>query len=248
MSHNTPKQGVLFKSLSKKAVIARFHQDHASSDGGAVSLKTCNEKLNLSTTLASCLLDDRQQSKVTHSPEALFQQRLFAIACGYTERNDAARLADDPAMKLLSGRNPITRDSLASQLTLSRFGNATRAVDLLCLSEALADAVIARHKRRNKRVWRITIDVDPTDDPTHGAQQLALFNRFYDTSCYLPMAGFRTSNKSDKEAEQYLFCCVLRAGEVAARHGATYVLKRLLPRLCQFQSKIAHFEGKRAAG
>ena len=96
------------------------------------------------------------------------------------------------------------------------------------MSEALADAVIARHKRRRKRVRRITIDLDPTDDPTHGAQQLAFFNRFYDTSCYLPLAGFLTF---DDEVEQYLFCYVLRPGNVPAKHGASHVLKRLLPRL-----------------
>ena len=81
MPYDTTKQGVLFKGLSKKAVVAKFDQDHASSDGGAVLLKACDEKLKLSTTLASCLSDGRQQSKVTHSLEALFQQRLFAIAC-----------------------------------------------------------------------------------------------------------------------------------------------------------------------
>ena len=96
------------------------------------------------------------------------------------------------------------------------------------MSEALADAVIARHKRRKKRVRRITIDLDPTDDPTHGSQQLAFFNRFYDTSCYLPLAGFLTF---DDEVEQYLFCYVLRAGNVVAKHGAIALLKRLLPRL-----------------
>ena len=178
MSHDTTKQSVLFENLSKKAVVAKFDQDHASSDGGAVLLKACDENLQLSTTLASCLSDDRQQSKVTHSLEALFQQRLFAIACGYADGNDAARLADDPVMKLLAGRDPIAGASLASQPTLSRFENAARQRDLLRLSEALAEAVIARHKRRKKRVRRITIDLDPTDDPTHGAQQLAFFNRF----------------------------------------------------------------------
>ena len=75
---------------------------------------------------------------------------------------------------------------------------------------------------------RITIDLGPTDDPTHGAQQLAFFNRFYDTSCYLPLAGFLTF---DDEVEQYLFCYVLRTGNVAAKHGAISVLKRLLRRL-----------------
>ena len=66
------------------------------------------------------------------------------------------------------------------------------------------------------------------DDPTHGAQQLAFFNRFYDTSCCLPLAGFLTF---DDEVDQYLFCYVLRAGNVAAKHGAIGVLKRLLTRL-----------------
>ena len=83
-------------------------------------------------------------------------------------------------MKLVAGRDPVSGGSLASQPTLSRFENAARARDLLRLSVAFADAVIARHKRRKKRVRRITIDLDPTDDPTHGAQQLAFFNRFYE--------------------------------------------------------------------
>ena len=230
MAYDTTKQSVLFENLSKKAVTVKFDQDHASSDGGAVLLKACDEKLELSTTLASCLSDERQQSKVSHSRQELFQQRLFGIACGYADGNDAARLADDPVMKLMAGRDPITDGSLASQPTLSRFENAARARDLLRLSEALADAVIARHKRRKKQVRRVTIDLDPTDDPTHGGQQLAFFNRFYDSSCYLPLAGFLTF---DDEVEQYLFCYVLRAGNVAAKHGAISVLKRLLPRLRQ---------------
>ena len=121
MPDDTTKQGVLFKSLCKKAVIAKFDQDHASSDGGAVLLKACDEKLKVSTTLASCLSDGRQQSKVTHSLEALFQQRLFAIACGYADGSDASRLADDPVMKLVAGRDPVSGGSLASQPTLSRF-------------------------------------------------------------------------------------------------------------------------------
>lgn len=59
---------------------------------------------------------------------------------------------------------------------------------------------------------------------------MAFFNRFYDTSCYLPLAGFLAF---DDEVEQYLFCYVLRAGNVAAKHVAISVLKRLLRRLRQ---------------
>ena len=150
MSQDTSKQGVLFEGLSKKAVVAKFDQDHAS----AILLKACDERLQLSETLAACLSDDREQSKVTHSLRELFQQRLFGMACGYADGNDAARLADDPVMKLLTGRDPVAGASLASQPTLSRFENAVRSRELVRLSEALAERVIARHRRRRKRVRR----------------------------------------------------------------------------------------------
>jgi hypothetical protein len=94
---------------------------------------------------------------------------------------------------------------------------------------ALAETVIERHRRRLKRkVKRITIDLDPTDDPTHGAQQLTFFNGHYDSWCYLPVAGFLTFNE---EPEQYLFAYVLRPGNVGAAVGALGILSRLLPRL-----------------
>ena len=228
MDNDITKQGVLFKGLSKKGVVARFDQEYGSSDGGAVLLKACDERLGISTAMAACMHDGRQQSKVDHSYGEIFQQRMFGIACGYADGNDAARIADDPVFKLLAGRDPITGLSLASQPTLSRFENAVRSGDLLQMSEALADVVIKRHRRRKRKVKRITIDLDPTHDGTHGGQQLSFFNGLYDSWCYLPLAGFVTF---DDEPDQYLFCCVLRPGNTVAKDGCLSILKRLLPRL-----------------
>lgn len=230
MTNITTKQSVLFKGLSKKVVVAQFDQEYASSDGGAVLLKACDERLKLSETLAACLQDNRQQSKVMHSLQEMFRQRMFSIACGYADANDAARLAGDPVLKLLSGRDAVHGDDLASQPTLSRFENDVRRADLLRLSEALADTVIKRHRRRKKKTKLVTIDLDPTEDVTHGQQQLSLFNRFYDNRCYLPLSGFLTF---DNEVEQYLFCYLLRPGNATAKRGCLGMLKRLLPRLRQ---------------
>ena len=230
MSEHNSKQGVLFKGLSNKAVVARFDQAHASSDGGALLLKGCDERLRLSEALAGCYADARQPGKVKHALSELFRQRLFGVACGYADTNDAARLADDPVMKLLCDRDAIEGEVLASQPTLSRFENAVRRADLLRMAEALGEAVIKRHRRCQRKAKRITIDFDPTDDPTHGRQQLSLFNTFYDTWCYLPLAGFLSF---DDEPEQYLFCCVLRPGMAAAKAGCLAVLKRVVPRLRQ---------------
>ena len=69
----------------------------------------------------------------------LFRQRVSAIACGYPDANDAARLADDPIHKLLIERDPIDGDPLASQPTLSRFENAGGPRVLYRLGEALAE-------------------------------------------------------------------------------------------------------------
>ena len=228
MSNHITKQGVLFKGLSKKALVARFDQEQASSDGGAVLLKACDERLGLSAAMALCLRDARQQGKVDHSYQEIFQQRMFGIACGYADGNDAARIGDDPVFKLLTGRDPVTGSAPASQPTLSRFENAVHSGDLLQMSEALADAVIQRHRRRKRKVKRITIDLDPTHDATHGGQQLSFFNWHYDSWCYLPLAGFLSF---DNEPDQYLFCCVLRAGNAVAKTGCLSILKRLLPRL-----------------
>jgi len=118
----------------------------------------------------------------------------MGMALGYEDANDAARLACDPVHKLLVGRDPIDGEDLASQPTLSRFENAPDRQELLRMSEALADCVIARHRKRlHGRARRITIDLDPTDDPTHGQQQFTFFNSHYDSYCYLPMVGFLTS-------------------------------------------------------
>jgi hypothetical protein len=218
----------MFSELFDKPVVAQFDQPHGSSDGGAVLLKACDERLRLTERIAGCFRDERQPGKITHTLHDLIRQRVFAIACGYADCNDAARLADDPIHKMLVGRDPIEGTALASQPTLSRFENAAGAKVLYRMGETLADAVIKRQRRAHRKAKRITVELDPTDDPTHGAQQLALFNGHYDTWCYLPVAGFI---RFDEEPEQYLFTYVLRGGRAPARLGAIGILKRVFARL-----------------
>jgi len=223
------RQSVLFSDLCGKPLLAKFDQRHGSSDGGAILLKAADRRLSLTERLIEAIEDRRQGGKIRHAIGELVRQRLYAIACGYPDGNDAARLAADPIQKLLCDRDPVTGADLASQPTLSRFENAVGRADLYRMGIALGESVIARHRRRlGRKVKRITIDLDPTDDPTHGAQQLTFFNGHYDSWCYLPVAAFLTFNA---EPEQYLFCYVLRPGNAPATRGAIGVLSRVLPRL-----------------
>jgi hypothetical protein len=229
MQDDTTRQTVVFNDLFGKQVVARFDQPDSSSDGGALLLKACDERLGLTHAIAACISDTRQPGKVVHSIEDLVRQRVFALACGYEDCNDAARLAGDPLHKLLVDRDPLSGDALASQPTLSRFENALDRRTLVRMGHALADTVIERHRRRLRgRVRRITLDLDPTDDPTHGAQQLTFFNGHYDSWCYLPMAAFA---QFDDEPEQYLLAYLLRPGNAKAGLGATGLLRQLVARL-----------------
>jgi hypothetical protein len=223
---DTIPQTVLFPDLFNKPLVATFDQSHASSDGGAIVLKAAEARYGLIDGFARCLVDDRQPGKVRHTLADLLAQRIFGLACGHPDANDADRLADDPIHKLLLGRDPIDGDPLASQPTISRFENQVGVQDLYAMGRDLAANVIERHQRRlHGRARRITIDLDPTDDPTHGAQQLTFFNGHDDCWCYLPLLAFLTF---DDESEQYLCAALLRPGNAPATRGSLGLLRRLL--------------------
>ena len=131
-----------------RPIIARFDQPQASSDGGAMLLKAVDDRLGLTWRLASAIRDRRQPGKVTHPLRDLLRQRVFGLACGYADCNDAARLSDDPIHKLLLDRDPLEGAVLGSQPTLSRFENAVGRTDLYRLGTALADAVLTYHRAR----------------------------------------------------------------------------------------------------
>ena len=226
MTDSTATERLLFPEIFARPVGLEFDQRQGSSDGGAVLLKAAEIRYGMIASMSSCLRDLRQAGKVDHSLRDIFAQRVFSIACGYADANDSARLAADPMHKMLLDRDPVMGLDMASQPTLSRFENAVGSRQLYTMGAALAESVIERHaKRLHHRARLVTIDLDPTDDPTHGAQQLSFFNSHYDNSCYLPMMGFVTFND---EADQYLCAAVLRPGNVTAAAGAVGILRRLM--------------------
>jgi Transposase DDE domain group 1 len=212
-----------------KPVVARVDQAQASTDGGAVLLKALDDQLQLTDQVACCLVDRRDPDKIRHPLRDLLRQRIFGLACGDEDANDAARLANDPLHKLAVGRDPVTGDAVASQPTLSRFENAASPRALYRMGRMVASTVIAQHRHRLKgHAQRSTIALDPTDDPTHGQQELAFFNGHDDTWCYVPLVATLTFND---EAEPYLVAIVLRPGNSPAKHGAFGLLRTLLRQL-----------------
>jgi hypothetical protein len=232
------RQSVLFSDEFSKPLTVAFDGQELSSDGGLVLLGALDRGIGLSARLVRCLTDPREQLKVRHGIPELFRQRVFSIAAGYADGNDTAIVGNDPVMKEVAGRGG-DGERLASQPTLSRFENAwatgkegdrmSRGRELVTMTRELEDFVIERHRKRlGRKAKLVTIDLDPTDDPTHGQQAFTFFNGYYDTYCYLPQLGFLTFNN---EAEQFLFHTRLRPGNATAVRGAFPLLRRAVAKV-----------------
>ena len=104
MTPDTISQTVLFPDLFDKPLVATFNREQASSDGGAVLLKAAERVYGLVKAFAGCLADKRAPEKIRHTLAELIGQRIFGIACGHPDGNDADHLAEDPIHKLLLGR------------------------------------------------------------------------------------------------------------------------------------------------
>ena len=72
--------------------------------------------------------------------------------------------------------------------------------------------------------WLVAMDIDDTDDPTHGAQQMSLFNAHYDEHCYLPLHIYE--GRSGK-----LITTILRPGKRPKVKEIVSILRRLVAHL-----------------
>ena len=162
------RQRALFEEVFEKSVVVEFSGEQRSSDGGAVLLGAVDRRIGLTSQLIEALEDRRDERRIEHGVGELFRQRVFAIAMGYSDQNDSARIGSDPVLKMLCGRSAGSPSSLASQPTLSRFEGSRSGRELVALGRTLERFVIARLKKRHPRARRITIDLDSTEDPTHG--------------------------------------------------------------------------------
>ena len=227
MAHPTA-QRALFEEVFSKPVVVRFDGEQSSSDGGALLLGAVDQRIGLMRALGQELEDGRASRRVEFSVHELFRQRVFSIALGYADQNDSARVAADPLLKLLCGRSPSEPGALASQPTLSRFETARTGRELVALGRRLERFVIERLRKTHRTAKRITIDLDSTEDPTHGQQPFAFFNGYYDSWCYLPMLGFLSV---DDEPTQHLFHARLRPGTARDARGTPSLLRRTVQTL-----------------
>jgi len=181
-----------------------------------------DRQIGLTERLAAAIHDKRHLSYIAHPLRDLLAQRIYQIASGYPDGNDANSLRHDPVFKLGIERLPLdTTQDLASAPTFSRLEHSVDRKDVYRLTTALVDQFIASYAEPPAA---IVLDLDHSDDPTHGQQEFTFYNHYYKSYCYLPLFIFEGTSHA-------LVTACLRPGTRPTGTENAMILARLLPYL-----------------
>jgi len=212
---------LFFDKIGSKKVVMDFTGGTVSSDAGLLWVRQLARGMRIFERCCAAIRERRREASVEQEMITELRQRVFQIIAGYFHAIDCDRFRDDPALKAVCERFPIQGEALGSQPTMTRLENSVSRTDLYRLALALGDVFVASYDRIPRS---IVIDVDDTCDPTHGAQQLTLFNAHDGTYCYRPVLIYEGNSGK-------LITAILRPGKRPSGAEVRAILKRVLARI-----------------
>lgn len=171
-----------FSFRHDRRICLDFQGGEITSDAGLVALREFDHRIGFTESLVACLDDDRHPSYVKHELAELVIQRLYGVVAGYEDQNDADKLRHDGLFQMLAGKDELG-ESLASQPSLSRLENSVSAHEVGALNDLLTESFI----QSQDSPALLILELDSTDDPAHGQQELIEFNGFHNQYMYHPL-------------------------------------------------------------
>jgi hypothetical protein len=183
------KQNQPFQLSFNPALKVDFQGSRITSDGGLILVRELDERLGFGELITQHLSDSRP-GKNTQLPLAdLFRQSVYSRIAGYEDVNDAERLSQDPAFRLIGSEKTWDRGvALTSRLQTfetemlaeeENFGSLARINRELI---AKAEAIDAQQ--------RIVLDMDSTEIPVYGQQENSAYNGHFESTCHHPLLLF----------------------------------------------------------
>jgi hypothetical protein len=170
-----------------RTIMIDFQGAQITSDVGFLLVREIDDRFQIIDPIKDCLEDLRSPTHTKHALDQMVRQRVYQMAAGYEDCNDADFLRIDPALRLALGKDHRFG---ASQSMLSRLENDVlgNPMGLGALDGAITRAADALLKRKNKE--RLIIDLDSTDDPAHGKQEGVAYNGHFARNCFHPLFCF----------------------------------------------------------
>ena len=209
---------------SHRDITARFDGGSLTSDAGWLLFGSLDRQHRLCEGFSSCIAESRDRRYIRHDLLKLIRQRVLQIVAGYEDCNDADTLRSDPMLKTVCDQLPESDPDLATQPTFSRLENSVTKKDLMRLSRWLLRRYVRSLKKR--RPAKIILDLDSTDDHTHGQQEFAFYHGYYRNHILHPLLIFDAATGD-------LVCAVLRPGNKGATSHIVPILKRVVEAIRQ---------------
>ncbi len=213
---------IAFSFYPHRKVTVNFKGGEITTDPGLFLVREFDHRLKLTRQMDRCLEDPRDQDMIEHEQIEMLRQRLYQIVAGYEDADDADLLRDDATFKLVAGK-PSVEEPLASQPTISRLENRVEWPEIEKL-EGLLFKWFTQTRRKAPR--EVILDLDSTDDPAYGEQQLVMFNAYYDQYMYHPLLLFEGNTG-------HLLSVLLRRGNASSAECADDMLESTIRKVKQ---------------
>ena len=179
----------LLKLQFDRRVRLDFRGATITSDAGLLACRELDAALGLTETANDYLHESRTGRNVQHRLLPLLRQSVYSRLAGYEDTNDAERLAQDPAMRVIVGWQGTDKQA-ASTNTMSRFETEVLTEEenlegLTRLNVEWVDWAMAQTSHQ-----RVILDMDSSESPVHGQQEGVAYNGHFESVCYHPLFLF----------------------------------------------------------
>ena len=199
------------------------------SDAGLLACRELDDALSLTDSANDFLKESRTGKSILHKLIPLLRQSIYSRLAGYDDTNDADRLSQDPAMRVLVGWQGSERNA-ASTSEMGRFETEllTQQDNLKGLS-LLNTGWVKRAMARTIHE-RVILDIDSSESPVHGNQEEAGYNGHFECMCYHPLFCF--NQFGDCEG------AVLRPGNVHSADGWKEFIEPIVERYMKMAVRL----------
>ena len=199
-----------------RRLMLQFRGSVVTSDAGLLAYRELDDALGLSAVAGETLADARTGKNGRHALVGLLRQSVFGRLAGYEDVNDAERLRHDPAMRWIIG-GKAAQGLAASPSQMGRFETQWLAApnNLAALADLSGQWIDLVHGRRPRG---IVLNMDSSVSPTHGEQEMSVWNGHYACTCYHPLFVFNDFGDLER--------CALRPGNVHSANSSENVLSR----------------------
>ena len=166
-----------------------FHGATITSDAGLLPIRELDDALGLTHIAADYLQESRSGRNIRHHLVPLLRQSIYSRLAGYDDTNDAERLSQDPAMRVVVGWQGSDRNA-ASTNTVSRFETETLTQQDNLQGLARMNPQWVEDAMAHTPHQRVILDMDSSESPVHSHQEGAAYNGHFECVCYHPLFLF----------------------------------------------------------